>query len=459
MNAATIDWGRELLAAGLVSACLVLLMVAAETWRRLGHASIENTRKLVHLGSGFTVLPFSWIFQSHWTVLGLGVLFIALMATTRRLNLLPSVHAVERRSQGDVLFPLATYLTYMLAWYLQQPLFYSIAMGILALSDTLAALVGKSYGNNFYEVENNQKSLEGSAFFFISAFLIIHIALLLFSPTGRLECVLIAFWIASMVTVFEAVSTNGTDNFFIPLGTFYLLWKIVPKPVDVVVVDIVTLYSFLLLTWCFFAPRRKLDLASMLAMGLLVNASFRLLSWNWGLAVVTAMVVFNYGHPYRRTSCQEKYQIRSVFYGVGAVLVWVLISNLQSSRVAPLLILPFFSNIAAILSIGWDQADALRYGPSHGLRIGGRHAWHALKLWPLFYLPQIFFHRSLLDPRPVAVYFAIVVGAGTTFAFLRKRYIPFAGLLGQTRLCFAVTIVWAVVFFFVYRAWAPELVV
>ena len=81
-------------------------------------------------------------------------------------------------------------------------------------------------------VTSERRSLEGSAVFLISAFVGIHLALLLLTNIERGACVLIALQLALLVTSLEAISAGGSDNLTVPLATYYLLVMLTPKPVD-----------------------------------------------------------------------------------------------------------------------------------------------------------------------------------------------------------------------------------
>ena len=344
---------RELLHAALVSGGIVALMIAAETWRKYAHPPVEWTRKLVHLGSGVLATGFSWWFGSPWTVLGLGVAFVSLLLATRALGILRSVHGVERRSAGDILFPVATFLTFLMAWRLDQPLHYSLAIAILTLSDTMAAIVGRTYGLQHYRVGGDRKSIEGSTFFFLSSFLVLHLGLLLGTDLGRLECVLIALWISSMTTCFEAISVDGTDNVFVPLGTLFLLWKITTKELSVIVTDLASFAGAVVVCFALLAPRRKLDSTSILGLALLLNAAARLVEWHWAIPILCALLLFNYGNVVRERFLEGPLQVRTVFFALGATTLWVFAANLGGSAWQTESTFGFLANLGSTLAVGW----------------------------------------------------------------------------------------------------------
>ena len=129
---------------------------------------------------------------------------------------------VERKSLGEVFFILSVFFIF----YLSQgdPVSYSIPILILTLADSTAALVGKSYGKNKLN-ENNEdaKSFEGSFMFFMVAFMCTLVPLLLFTEVGREETLVISTIIGLNVAIIEMISHTGNDNLLIPLTSYAFL--------------------------------------------------------------------------------------------------------------------------------------------------------------------------------------------------------------------------------------------
>jgi phosphatidate cytidylyltransferase/phytol kinase len=441
----------EWLYISLVVLAIVVLMVVAELWFIFGKPPAEYTRKLVHLGSGFISLSFAFLFESHWSVFVLCVLFVALMLFTKFFGFLKAVHAVQRKSYGALYFPLATYLTFLLAWLVGQPLYYFIAIAVLSTSDTIAALVGGRYGFSQYQVEEDKKSLEGSVMFFLSCYLIVHVTLLLGTDILRINSVLVALWVAIIATLFEAVSIRGADNFWVPLGTFYLLWKIASKTTDVILTDLAALAASVVISLLVLMPRRKLEPAPIAGISMILYSSARLLDWNWGIPVLTAMLLFNFGGVFRERHLERKFQVLTVLYSIGATLIWVIVSNLIPSRYEYIKALPFLITLGAMLSIGWGfiwnrvrpqtplSAAALKHT---GLRV----FWMTLFL----FMPQLFFYEQLREPMPIFLYMIGIFFADRLTAvwifYRAQNKTP----IERTRIAFLSTLVVTSLQFFVY---------
>lgn len=217
----------ELIAAAVVGAAVLALLALAELMR-LRKVPVEWSRKFAHVGAGALVLTFPWLFRSSLTVALLAGGFAGLLALGRLCGGLRSVHAVDRASVGAYVFPLVVAALFHASR--GDHLLFQIPIVVLAVSDALAAVIGKLYGGRHFSAMGDRRSLEGSVAFLVSAFFLTHLPLLLSERTGRLEAVLIAANVAALVTAFEAISVRGLDNVFIPCGTYFVLTHMLPLP-------------------------------------------------------------------------------------------------------------------------------------------------------------------------------------------------------------------------------------
>lgn len=183
----------------------------------------EVSRKGVHVIMGLCCLSFPWIFHSVWPVLLLCALSLAalILLRFRKEKLHAVLHDVGRFSYGDLFFPVAVALLFVL---MENPVTdYLVPVLVLTIADAVGALIGVRYGMSSYSTDEGYKSLEGSTAFFFAAFLSTHVPLLLLTDIGRTECLLIGVLVGILVMLLEAVAWRGLDNLFIPLGTYLLL--------------------------------------------------------------------------------------------------------------------------------------------------------------------------------------------------------------------------------------------
>jgi len=236
----------------------------------------ELKRKSVHIGMGMATLTFPWIFTNPWAVTALGVLCVlALIGLKRREGGEGSVlHDVDRQTWGDVLFPAAVVAVYWMAegeW-----LRYVIPILILTLADAVGALVGTRYGQVKFKVLSGGKSIEGSALFFITAFLSAHVPLLLFAELEPAATLLIALILAIVVMMFEAISTRGLDNLLVPISSAYLLDQYLGMEVSTLLWRLLLITTILCLV-LYFRRYSSLEGGALVAIVLVGYAC-----WAWG---------------------------------------------------------------------------------------------------------------------------------------------------------------------------------
>ncbi len=327
----------------IISALFLLFFVIAEIWYKYG-AKTEITRKFVHFSGAFVAVFFPFIFKSHWAVLILAILFGCIMFLTKFFGLLQSVHAVERKSDGAIYHPIAIYICFLYSQTVNVPWFYVISILILAVSDAIAALVGKTYGANEYVVElGSKKTFEGSFTFFLTSFLITHLILLLATPIGRWESVLVALLISIIMTIFESVSLKGADNLFIPLGTMFILMKNISPNVDIVVFHLVALVLFLVGYLLIMFPYKRVGFSGVVLLGLINYIIWAL------LGNIYAVILFGFAFLCQKTNlvldynCAEAdaYRVKPVFYILSVPVICAFLGDFVGNNI----IYPFIASI------------------------------------------------------------------------------------------------------------------
>jgi phytol kinase len=283
----------------------LLIFAAAELWRRYGNPPVEWSRKFVHFTGGLLVLAFPWIFTSRWAVLALVSVFSVLIWGTRRAGLLRSVHGVTRESHGSLFYPLAVVILFTISH--GQPAFYLASALALVVSDTAAALVGSTYGRNWYDVGQDRRSIEGSVSFFLATFLAVHVTLLLMTGVDRSVSVLVAVQVALVVTLFEGISLNGSDNLFVPLATYHLLLRLTPESPAVIAGHTGVVVAILVLLSLLARRSRLMKTSGVMAASLFFYLIYSLAGPEWMLAPVLGFVgivgmrACGRGVPLRRT--------------------------------------------------------------------------------------------------------------------------------------------------------------
>jgi len=188
---------------------------AAEWLRRRRGYSVDFTRKVVHIAAGMTVL-FLLAFRSRWIALIPPVSFIFINALSYRKGTFQAMETGERWRLGTIYFPLSFAVLAYLLWG-SRPLLVAALMP-MTWGDALAAVVGGRWGRRRFRVPGGTRSLEGSATFFLTAWLAtaLPLALLPGTPYPGWEAIPAALSVAIATTAVEAVSPWGTDNLTVP---------------------------------------------------------------------------------------------------------------------------------------------------------------------------------------------------------------------------------------------------
>jgi phytol kinase len=216
------DWIGVLALLGVVAT----LFGGLRLYQLKAHPRPELVRKIFHAGGGLFGLPLPWLFDDVAPVLLLGVLVTSGFVAMRFVGRLRSgvgqvLFGVKRESIGELCYIISMVLLFWLAR--GDKLLYCVPLLMLALADTAAALVGEEYGKLQIHAAGGPKSVEGAAAFFLTAFFCVHVPVLLWGGTGRVESLLIAVNLSVMVMLAESAAWWGLDNLIVPLWGYMLL--------------------------------------------------------------------------------------------------------------------------------------------------------------------------------------------------------------------------------------------
>lgn len=213
-----------------LAAGFLLLFASGEFLYHVLKVKAELTRKYVHFSTGFITMLFPPLIGNHWLVMALCGSFLLILAISMRFDLLKSINAVDRKTHGSILYPIVVYGCYLAYDYSEHFSYFYIPVLILAVSDPVAALVGKGYPIGKYTIFGHSKTLSGSLGFLVSA-VILCISLFIFVDERSFGFALVAaLVIAFCTTILEAVSHKGYDNFTIPgsaLGVLFIIENLI----------------------------------------------------------------------------------------------------------------------------------------------------------------------------------------------------------------------------------------
>jgi len=215
----------------VISLVNIFVFILSSIVQRLFPEKKEISRKTSHVFGGLVSLSIPFFTKNIIIVGFLCFVFLIVLIVSKRLKVLKGIHDIGRASFGAYLFPLAIFLMFFLAK--DKPVLYVVSVLILTLSDAAAALIGKRYGSIKINIEGNLKSLEGSAAFFIFTFNLVLILLLLLTDFNKYQILLTSLIVSLVITGLELIALNGTDNLFIPLGTFFIIDRLSKYGLDV----------------------------------------------------------------------------------------------------------------------------------------------------------------------------------------------------------------------------------
>ena len=184
------------------------------------------TRNFFHALMGVSVvLLIQYVFSTaaiFWTALGFFVLGWTLEITRRKWS---TVNVLCMKLLGSVAHPHEEFHINSSTWYVSSlfllsiitdPMTICIAVIVLGLADPMAAIIGRKYGK--IKIKNN-RSLEGSIAFLVTAVVGSMIVLRFFYPEIALSLALTISFVAGLLgAITEAYSGPVDDNFSIPIA-------------------------------------------------------------------------------------------------------------------------------------------------------------------------------------------------------------------------------------------------
>lgn len=187
----------------------------------------EITRKFAHFAATLSTITFPYLFDDHWYILALAVIFFLLLFLSRNLRYLRSIHDIKRISAGSYLLPVAIYLTFLVSHLLNNQFLFILPMLVLAICDPIAGILGINLQQYNHKIRifswKLQKTWLGSLSFFVSCFMISVVALYFHQMKIDLFTLWIAFVISLVSSIVELMSWKGTDNLFIPMSVLLVL--------------------------------------------------------------------------------------------------------------------------------------------------------------------------------------------------------------------------------------------
>ncbi len=198
---------------------ILVLLIFTETLWRSNRLRGESARKLIHIivGSYVAFWPFYISFEAIQLI---SALFLIVVGVSLRFKIFNSIHGVARKTWGEVLFAVCIGL---LAVLTTNPWVFAACILHMSVADGFAALAGKRWGkNNRYHIGSHEKSVVGTAVFWLCSLLITGLAV--FNIVDLQAHTFLYISLLPLATSFsENFGVGGTDNILVPVLVFLAL--------------------------------------------------------------------------------------------------------------------------------------------------------------------------------------------------------------------------------------------
>lgn len=194
-------------------------------------SSLQLPRRMVHMGMGIFAAGIYHFFLTHERaiyILGICASLVYIIEQFRTSYpeymakfdvVFKHIFRAEEQLKESAGVP---YIMALLLTILTFPKPISLcAILTLAVADPLSAIIGIKYGKHKWAVG---KSIEGSAAFFVSSFIISFGVLLHFTDVYWGWVLLLTFTSSVIISGFELIPLRVDDNLTIPLFTAFTLW-------------------------------------------------------------------------------------------------------------------------------------------------------------------------------------------------------------------------------------------
>jgi phytol kinase len=309
---------------GVLLGAFLLWLGALKLYQHFRSPDPEHLRKLLHTGSGLLTLSFPWLFDTPTPAILLCAASASLLLAVKvipafRRELGQVVDGVDRETLGEVYFPIAVALLFVLA-HGRDPLLFTVPILILSLADAVSALIGARYGQVRFTGSN--KSLEGSIAFFVTAFFSVHVPLVLFGSAGRVETLLISLILAFLVMLLEGCAWRGLDNLFIPIGAFFLLRAYLDMDATALTLRLIVIVAavLLVLVW---RTRTTLDDSALLAGVFIGYVTWALAGRRWLVPPVVVFLVYTLLSPRTAENSRRVHDPYALLSVCAAGLAWL----------------------------------------------------------------------------------------------------------------------------------------
>ena len=340
----------------LVSSLIVILLLAILV---LGQGLVklrvpiesEVSRKIVHIGMGCLAVAFPWMFSSAMVVGLLTALACLAFIAIRFVPFLNKVlGGVNRVTQGEFYFTFGV----AFAFYFSngEPVLYCPPVLMMAIGDSLAALVGKALGRHRFTTDEDPKSWEGSLAFVISAFVTTFFALAVFSQLPIGNIFIISILLSMIGFMIESISDRGLDNLLVPVFGVMAMMAYYELEMTELLLRILALLAFLSIVFLFKRYSTMND-SALIGSALFLYVIWALVGWSWALSPLCLFLLFPFVVRFDYDEFENFQSVSSILF-VNLAAFWWLTQSFRYDQ-PETYFWPFTASYALHLAMIWTK--------------------------------------------------------------------------------------------------------
>jgi dolichol kinase len=194
---------------------IVLIEILKRRYRWDAHL----TRRVIHVITALVALFASLVVEKE-IIIAVSLLFVLVLFLVRERGIFSSIHAVDRRSFGDVFLPLGVAASALL--FLPDLHAFQFGIAVMGIADPIAGAIGERWGKHPLSFFGNKKTIEGSIVFFLTSVILSFV----FIPIHAVSLMGVSF----ALTAVESISVLGIDNLLLPIAAGFLLEMLLRMP-------------------------------------------------------------------------------------------------------------------------------------------------------------------------------------------------------------------------------------
>ena len=191
--------------------------------------SAEISRKIGHITVGLISLIFIKLINDMYIIGIVSISACIFLLITRKKGSFNSIHNVDRKSFGSVIYPLPFLICFIFTKTENNTMYLYLPLLTFILADPAAASVGIWLQRIPYKIGRQTKTVSGSIAFFIVAFILAMCIINHFLDVRFSILCGISFMMSLITTLIEAISPTGLDNVSVPIIQIILIKSIILK--------------------------------------------------------------------------------------------------------------------------------------------------------------------------------------------------------------------------------------